>query len=629
MLRLITAILATLTSLTWAAQPASAEEAVDPDSRMVLVLDSSGSMAEKTPDGSTRIAAAKDALRSVIGSLPQDQEVGLRVYGAKVFDRKDDGACTDSQLIVKPGTDNRDELEDALGDYEPYGETPIGYALQQAGKDLGSEGSRTIVLVSDGEPTCAPDPCVVAEKLSNDGIDVRIDVVGLDVSGAARDKLRCVAEKGNGTYYDADSADDLVESLDQSATRASRPFDLTGEPVEGTPDAADAPELSTGQYLDRIPLEGEIFYRVPRTVDASTIHVGLMNTGEPGSTGNGVRLTLYSPAAEGEDAPRQCTSNSSHDVSLGERRPFSFVSQSSWTSDPSAPCTTSSEILVGLERASGDIGNRPVEIAVYEEPPLADASARDLPPTPDEPEWESLEPGTPVDGVVPGTSIANAPLVEDGTYAFDINPGETQVVAVPLDWGQDVQAQLDARLTDDVLDAAAVGSDIVVDVIDPLRGDTGVSFFADEPDDWFTTALGNARFGDRRDFRTGAQTHTVAYLNRADSNPKTRAAQLAGRHYFRVRHNVRGEEANLKYTLTIKHHGTAGEGAPEYAAAKGLAAPTAESRLTVAPRAAVEEEERASADESGDGVPWLPIGLGGGGIALLGAAALVLRHARR
>ncbi|WP_141711915.1 vWA domain-containing protein, partial [Jiangella alba] len=170
----------------------------------------------------TRIDAAKDALRQVIAGLPDDQEVGLRVYGAEVFSQNDPGACTDSQLIAAPDTGNRDALTAALDDYEPYGETPIGHALQEAGKDLGTEGPRTIVLVSDGEPTCAPDPCEVATQLAGDGVDVRIDVVGLDVDEAARDKLRCIADNGHGTYYDAKDADDLVRSLDTSTTRASR-----------------------------------------------------------------------------------------------------------------------------------------------------------------------------------------------------------------------------------------------------------------------------------------------------------------------------------------------------------------------------------------------------------------------
>ena len=116
--------------------PAQADDN-DPGNLM-LVLDSSGSMKEPSA-GTTKIAAAKDALNTVIDKLPAKQRVGLRVYGAKVFSAKDKGACTDSQRAVDLGTDNRSDLKSAVAKYKPYGETPTGYALQQAGKDLGAD----------------------------------------------------------------------------------------------------------------------------------------------------------------------------------------------------------------------------------------------------------------------------------------------------------------------------------------------------------------------------------------------------------------------------------------------------------------------------------------------------------
>ncbi|MEJ7756954.1 MAG: VWA domain-containing protein [Nocardioidaceae bacterium] len=188
----------------------------------MLVLDSSGSMAEPAGGGGTKIDAAKSALRTLVNDLPDEAEVGLRVFGAEVFSRTDPGSCEDTQQVVEPGTDNRDQLLDAIGDYKPYGETPIPNALREAAADLGDEGPRSIVLVSDGESTCAPDPCKVAAELADQGINLQIDVVGLSVSGNARNQLQCVADKGNGTYYDADDADAIVDQADQGG-RASPP----------------------------------------------------------------------------------------------------------------------------------------------------------------------------------------------------------------------------------------------------------------------------------------------------------------------------------------------------------------------------------------------------------------------
>lgn len=626
---LATAVLA-FTALT--PLPASADEAEPvPVGRMMLVLDASGSMAEPAAGGQAKIDAAKSALTTVVDSLPDEQPVGLRVYGATIFSAAEPGACTDSQKVVDVGTDNRDDLTAAIGDYAPYGETPIGYALQEAGKDLGSEGQRSIVLVSDGEPTCDPDPCVVAEQLSADGIDLRIDVVGLNVSGAARDALVCIADAGNGTYYDADDAAGLVDSLTVAQTRASRPFDLTGEPVEGTADVADAPELKApGQYLDKLPVSGTLSYRVPRTVDGSTVHVGITYQGTAGSSGESVDVRLL-PASEVEGPA--CANGSAYGVGVGSRDPLIYGGASSWKDDPEHVCNTDDEIVVTLEPLVGtSLGGKPLEIAVYEEPPLADPRGRQLEEAPEDPVWETLEPDArPVDDVVPGTSIANAPVVKDGTYSLDIQPGETQVFAVPLDWGQSVQAQLDATLTESVVDAAAVGSSIEVEVIGPLRTSDDISFYAKEPEDWTTGALANEATGST--FRTGAQSYTVGYLHRQSNALEQRGASVPGLRYVSVQQQVRGEDANLPYTLTFKTSGKAGDGEPEYDTAD-LPAPEADSPLVTSPVTSTDADSPSEArtEESGDsdsGFPWLPVGLGVAGVLFLGGAAALVLMSRR
>ena len=66
---------------------------------MMLVLGASGSMAEPAAGGQAKIDAAKSALTAVVDALPDEQPVGLRVYGATVFSASEPGACTDSQKV--------------------------------------------------------------------------------------------------------------------------------------------------------------------------------------------------------------------------------------------------------------------------------------------------------------------------------------------------------------------------------------------------------------------------------------------------------------------------------------------------------------------------------------------------
>ena len=234
--------------LTWlVAGPAALSRADVPDGRLLMVLDSSGSMNEPAGDDRSKIDAAKTALTSVADSLPADAQVGMRVYGATVFSADDPGACEDSQLVVPIGTGNAAALKAEIAKYKPFGETPMAYALEQAAKDLGGEGRRSILLVSDGEETCAPDPCKVAQQIADRGIDLRIDVVGFQVSGQAREQLECIAAKGRGGYYDAADTEQLTQSLHEAKAQALNPFEVTGTPVEGTPDSAAAPPLTTGR----------------------------------------------------------------------------------------------------------------------------------------------------------------------------------------------------------------------------------------------------------------------------------------------------------------------------------------------------------------------------------------------
>lgn len=611
---------------TLLAVPATAAEGGDdkPVGRLMLVLDSSGSMSELTGDGRTRIDAAKDALRAVVNQLPDEQPVGMRVFGATQPTRA--GAelyCNDSQNVAPVATDNREALNAAIDAYEPYGETPIAFALQEAGKDLGTEGQRSIVLVSDGLATCEPDPCVVAEQLRAGGVDVRIDVVGLNVDATARASLECVASAGGGTYYDATDTASLIDGLTVAQTRSARPFDLTGEPIEGTPDVDDAATMEApGQYLDTMPIDGELYYRIPRTQTGSTIHAGLTFPSESGTVGDGVNLALY-PASDVEGV--SCVATVAFGNAVGQSKPFFFGGISTWQEDAEHPCNTDDEVVLKIDSFTAVNAGKPIEIAVYEEPPLAGGADRELQPAPEDEPWSPLEPSSdPADDVVPGSSLASAPVLEDGSYTLDISQGETQVFAVPLDFGQHLQAQFDATLTAETVDSAVGGSGIRVEVIGPLRTDDGIPFYGEEPDDWTPGALANMRAGDP--FRTGAQSHEISYLNRAKSL-SDRGPAMPGLRYVRVSFEAREGSANQPYTLTVATSGEAGDAAPEYDTSK-LPAPEADSSLVSSPVQNVDTEATSADGDAGDdgGFPLLPVGLGAAGVlALLAAGALLLR----
>ncbi|MFD5750678.1 hypothetical protein [Streptomyces sp. NPDC127033] len=140
--------------------------------------------------------------------------------------------------------------------------TPIGHSLRSAAADLGDHGPRRIILVGDGEDTCAPpEPCDVAQELAATGIDLVIDAIGFRVDDAARAQLQCIARVTHGSYSDAADAGSLTRGLDASARSALTPYALSGRPVTGGVTCASAPVLAPGQFRDRMAYGEERWYR--------------------------------------------------------------------------------------------------------------------------------------------------------------------------------------------------------------------------------------------------------------------------------------------------------------------------------------------------------------------------------
>lgn len=262
------------------APPTSAQTEEDPPA-VLLIMDSSGSMNASDGAGSTKIAGAKAALTELVDQMPDDAMVGLRVYGHRIPNTDKTRGCQDTELIVPVRPLERAVMKERIRSFDAKGFTPIGRSLEEAAKDLPERGNRTIVLVSDGIDTCAPPPpCLVARRLKQQGIDVRIDTIGFQVNPKARRQLRCIARVGGGTYSDARSSDELADRLNRSSLRALRTFEVTGTPVTGTPDETDAPIITTGGYTDTISADEERWYRL-ELAEGQSLRVAATVISEP------------------------------------------------------------------------------------------------------------------------------------------------------------------------------------------------------------------------------------------------------------------------------------------------------------------------------------------------------------
>ncbi|MFH0702228.1 MAG: VWA domain-containing protein [bacterium] len=185
--------------------------------KILIILDSSYSMTEKI-NGERKIDIARKAINEVLRKLPQNVWVGLRVYGhsSSFFGIND---CKASELKVPIGPNNQYLISNELLKIKPVGWTPISYSIRQAVEHdfNGLAGKKRIILVSDGMETCDGSPCDYAVSLVRNKIDLKIDVIGFDLSDyTVINQLKCTALATKGKFYTANTSAELSDSLSKS-----------------------------------------------------------------------------------------------------------------------------------------------------------------------------------------------------------------------------------------------------------------------------------------------------------------------------------------------------------------------------------------------------------------------------
>lgn len=177
-------------------------------SNVLFILDASGSMWGEI-DGKPKISIAKDVMTKLVNELPANIKTGLEVYG-----HRKKGDCNDIEILTHIGEKNNKALIQQLNTIQPKGKTPLTGSLEKAADVLKTyEEASSVVLISDGKETCNADPCATVKNLREQGINVRVHVVGFDVKNDEKAQLNCIAEAGGGKYFDANNAEELNAAL--------------------------------------------------------------------------------------------------------------------------------------------------------------------------------------------------------------------------------------------------------------------------------------------------------------------------------------------------------------------------------------------------------------------------------
>ncbi|MET7985043.1 MULTISPECIES: VWA domain-containing protein [unclassified Streptomyces] len=242
---------------------AVADETTAAAPKVELLLDVSGSMRARDIDGESRMSAAKQAFNEVLDATPQEVQLGIRTLGANYPGNDRKTGCKDTAQLYPVGTLDRTEAKTAVATLNPTGWTPIGPALLKAADDLqGGEGTRRIVLISDGEDTCQPlDPCEVAREIAAKGIDLTIDTLGLVPDTKTTKQLSCIAEATGGTYTSVEHKEQLSDRVNQLVVRAADPV-VKPVAVQGADSCTGAPAVKSGIYTDREEFAQHRWYRV-------------------------------------------------------------------------------------------------------------------------------------------------------------------------------------------------------------------------------------------------------------------------------------------------------------------------------------------------------------------------------
>ncbi|MET8015375.1 vWA domain-containing protein [Streptomyces decoyicus] len=492
---------------------------------MVMVLDSSGSMAGGDGSGRTRIDSARKAVGTVADALPDGYPTGLRVYGAD----KAKG-CDDTRLAQPVAALDRAGLMRAVAGVRPKGDTPIGLSLRKAAGDLprpvgGVTGKRTILLISDGEDNCqAPPPCKVAAQLAASGVGLHIDAIGFQVAGKARAQLECIAKAGNGRYYDAPDARALARQLQRAGQLSADGYRFKGKQIRGTATRSGAPGIVPGQYLDTIGPNEERYYAAG--LDAvSTADFSATVVPQPGAAVDSLDM-LRTRIAYGTTG--SCDSTSEMFGQHEGATPLTSGVSRIPTQGGNGGCDKAGRYWLVVERKAAkgsDAARWPMELTFHVEHPLK----KGVTPAQSEPEYgaggkDASLPTTAPQDVTGGTGFNDARTLHQGVWRDKVLPAQTLWYKVPVGWGQQLRYDVEFANEPTVKGYSAHPSYGGTQVYTPFRAPVGSGTGQFSPQVSYNGRLASLSMG----------TVPVAWTNRYETHPNVVPVHRHGDFYLAV-----------------------------------------------------------------------------------------------
>lgn len=169
---------------------------------IVVILDNSGSMAERMPGGGSRMDAAKRSLQTVLERTPDDANVGVVLLNP---------ATLGEDWLIPLGPVDTQAAQHTIERVRAQGPTPLGGAMKQGAdallelRDTQRYGDYKLLVVSDGEAT---DGQLVERYLP----EVQSRGLLVDVIGVAMGRQHSLATRAN-TYRNAEDPASLEQAI--------------------------------------------------------------------------------------------------------------------------------------------------------------------------------------------------------------------------------------------------------------------------------------------------------------------------------------------------------------------------------------------------------------------------------
>ena len=221
-----------------------------------LIFDASGSMLQSM-EGGRRIEVARRIVNQVLDErVAEDVSVALRAFG-----HTEPHSCA-TELLVAPAVGNHDEVRRVVDDIRAINlaRTPLADSLAAVQEDLVefSDQPRLVVMLTDGEETCDGDVEAAVDALVEEGIDVRLNIVGFHINDPVlQGEFDRLAKLGGGDYFDSSNDRQLAEGLASALAAEWRVLDGSGDGVATGRVDGDAVALPTGDYELVVVAQGE------------------------------------------------------------------------------------------------------------------------------------------------------------------------------------------------------------------------------------------------------------------------------------------------------------------------------------------------------------------------------------